>query len=180
MKLQSIINMALLSLLLIGFATLFWWNNQQPKIAYIHSNYLFEHYLGTIESHKELEEKTKVWGNNLDSLSKTYRATFASYESQKETMPEQEQEAVTKQLKAQQQQFQQYHQAVEQQKSSEDQKLTQGVIKQMDAYIKAYALEHGYDLLIGASATSDLVYGSKAYDVTEDVLEYINQKYKGF
>lgn len=179
MKLQNILSVVTLSLVVVGFATLFWWNSQQPKIAYVHSNYLFENYLGTIESYKELEAKTKTWGNNLDSLSKTYRATFASYEAKKAAMPKQEQKAAAKQLESQQQQFQQYHQAVEQQKSTEDQKLTQAVIKQMDAYIKAYALEHGYDLLIGAGTSGDLIYGSKAYDVTDEVLEYINKKYKG-
>lgn len=151
----------------------------QPKVAYVHSEYLFENYLGTIESYKALESKNQTWGNNLDSLSKTYRATFASYENKGEGLDEKEKEALGYKLRQQEAAFNNYHQSVEKMKLEEDQKLTQAVIKQIDAYLKEYALENHYDLIIGAGRTSSLVYGGENYDVTENALAFINKKYRG-
>lgn len=158
--------------LTIGSAT-------QPKVAYVHSEYLFEKYLGTIESYKTLEAKNQQWGTNLDSLSKSYRATFASYETKQEALDEKEKEALGYKLRQQEAAFNNYHQSVEKMKLEEDQKLTQAVIKQIDAYLKEYALENGYDLIIGAGGTSSLVYGGENYDVTESALTFINKKYRG-
>jgi outer membrane protein len=152
----------------------------QPKVAYVHSEYLFENYLGTVESYKSLESKNQKWGNNLDSLSKTYRATFASYETKSETLDKVEKEALGRKLHQQETIFNNYHQSVEKMKLEEDQKLTQAVIKQIDAYLKEYALSNGYDLIIGAGGTnSSLVYGGESYDITENALIFINKKYRG-
>lgn len=151
----------------------------QPKVAYVHSQFLFENYLGTIESYKALEAKTEKWGNNLDSLSKNYRATFASYNAEQEPQSTVDKEQLGRQLQQQEQAFNHYHQAVESMKAEEDQKLTQSVIKQIDAYLKEYALENGYDMIVGAGTTGSLVYGGKGYDITDDVLVFINKKYKG-
>jgi outer membrane protein len=151
----------------------------QPKVAYVHSEYLFESYLGTIESYKSLESKNQEWGNNLDSLSKTYRATFASYETENETLDKVEKETLGRKLHQQETVFNNYHQSVEKMKMEEDQKLTQAVIKQIDAYLKEYALNNGYDLIIGAGSSSSLIYGEEGYDITENALTFINQKYRG-
>ncbi|BDS10485.1 OmpH family outer membrane protein [Aureispira anguillae] len=153
--------------------------NSQPKVAYVHSEYLFENYLGTIESYKVLEAKTKKWGDNLDSLSKSYRATFISYDTHGEKLHLEEKAKLGRKLQQQEQVFNKYHESVEKMKLEEDQKLTQSVIKQIDAYLKEYALKNGYDLIIGAGTSSSLVYGGKGYDVTDDVLNFINQKYRG-
>ncbi|PCI28170.1 MAG: hypothetical protein COB67_06945 [SAR324 cluster bacterium] len=151
----------------------------QLKVAYVHSEYIFENYLGTIESYKTLESKNQKWGNNLDSLSKTYRATFASYEAKSESLSKEAKEALGYRLKQQETGFNNYHQSVEKMKLEEDQKLTQSVIKQIDAYLKEYALSKGYDLIIGAGTSSSLVYGGKNYDLTDDILVFINKKYRG-
>jgi len=147
----------------------------QPKIAYVHSEYLFENYLGTIESYKVLESKTNEWGANLDSLSKSYRATFAKYEFGEDEAKD----ALGKELKRKEQMFTNYHKAVEKMKADEDQKLTKSVLKQMDAYLKEYAKVNRYDLIIGNSSSSSLVYGEDQLDISEDVLEFINKKYRG-
>lgn len=151
----------------------------QPKVAYVHSEYLFENYLGTIESYKMLEAKAKKWGDNLDSLSTSYRVTFAKYESEKETLEQSKKEYLEQQLQRKQQVFANYRNAVEEMENEEDKKLTQSIIKQMDAYLREYALNKGYDLILAAGTTSTLVYSDKKYDISEEVLNYINKKYSG-
>lgn len=179
MKLSTILQMLFAVIMTSWMLWLTIGSVNQPKIAYVHSEYLFENYLGTIESYKALESKNQTWGNNLDSLSKTYRATFASYEAKGEALNKKEKEALGYKLRQQEAAFNNYHQSVEKMKLEEDQKLTQAVIKQIDAYLKEYALNNGYDLIIGAGGTSGLVYGDRSYDVTDKVLLFINKKYRG-
>lgn len=155
-------------------------NLDQPKVVYIHSEYLFEHYQGTIESYKSLEVKTKKWSDNLDSLSQIYQTTYKIYESQKEELTNESKKELELKLQTQENNFNKYHRSIQEKRQKEDANLTQGVIKQIDTYLKEYAEEQGFDIVLGTSSENNsLVYGSKAYDITDNALVYINKKYYG-
>lgn len=179
MKKSTILQLIFAVVMLVWMIGLSLKTYYQPTIVYVHSNYLFENYLGTIESYKQLESKTQAWGNNLDSLSKKYRASFTAYQKQAANLTTVDKEKLSQQLKTQEQQFNHYHQSVEQMKSEEDQKLSQAAIKQIDAYLKEYALEKGYDMILAAGTASALVYSEQCYDITDAALVYINKKYRG-
>ena len=53
------------------------------------------------------------------------------------------------------------------------------VINQLNAYIKEYGKSNGYDLLVGADKKGSILYGNEEMDVTEEVIEYVNNRYKG-
>jgi len=180
MKLSTIVQTAFVVIITSWMLWLTSATFNQPTVAYVHSEYLFDNYLGTIDSYKTLEAKNQKWGNNLDSLSQTYRATFASYQEGGDKISTEDKAALGSQLQQQEMAFKSYHQSVEKMKLAEDQKLTQAVIKQIDAYLKEYALANGYDLIIGAGeGSSSLVYGKESYNITEEALAFINKKYRG-
>lgn len=153
--------------------------NKQPKIAYVQSVYLVENYKGTKEAYQVLQKKVVQWEANLDSLKSVYQEAINHYNSNKDKLEKEALTALERALLLKQQNLEKYQGILQQKQAEEDQKLTQGVYAQIDSYLKAYAKEQGYDLVIGANAEGTVLYGSEAFDITEEVLGIINQQYTG-
>lgn len=60
-------------------------------------------------------------------------------------------------------------------------KHAQEINDTIEAFLNEYGEEKGFDLLLGKSnATGSVLYGKKAYDVTDEVIEAINKRYEKF
>jgi outer membrane protein len=53
------------------------------------------------------------------------------------------------------------------------------VFSQFNQYIKDYGKNNNYDLIFGANGQGSLMYGKDDLNITKDVIEYINNRYKG-
>lgn len=51
--------------------------------------------------------------------------------------------------------------------------------KQLNQYIKDYSKEKGYDLMLGANGSGAVMYANPAYEISDDVIKYTNEKYNG-
>ncbi|WP_052595051.1 OmpH family outer membrane protein [Aureispira sp. CCB-QB1] len=153
--------------------------NKQPKIAYVKSIYLVENYNGTKEAYQVLQKKVVGWQSNLDSLKHTYEITIDRYNQEKSTLRKEALNSLEQELMLKRQNLENYQAIVQQKQLEEDKKLTEGVYAQIDSYLKTYAKEKGYDLVIGANAEGTVLYGSNSFDITEEILAIINQKYSG-
>ena len=49
---------------------------------------------------------------------------------------------------------------------------------QIDAFIKIYAKENGFDLIVGTTSSGNVLYGADGIDVTEELLKALNEQYK--
>lgn len=53
------------------------------------------------------------------------------------------------------------------------------ILEQLNQYVKDYGAEKGYDYIYGNDSNGSLMYGDKKLEITTQVIEYINAKYKG-
>ncbi|MDP2388373.1 MAG: OmpH family outer membrane protein [Bacteroidota bacterium] len=53
------------------------------------------------------------------------------------------------------------------------------ILTQLNQYVKDYGKENNYKIILGAEGNGSLMYGNEADDLTEEILVYINEKYKG-
>lgn len=173
-------------LLSLGFFLLTGWLlwltvkiNNQPNIAYVKSIYLVENYMGTKEAFQVLQKKVVQWQANMDSLQYTYKESINQYKNEKDKLDKKSLENLEREIAFKQGNLEKYQQIIQQKRAEEDKKLTEGVYAQIDSYLKAYAKKQGYDIVIGANAEGTVLYGSDAFDITEDILTIINQQYKG-
>lgn len=56
--------------------------------------------------------------------------------------------------------------------------LTDGVMNQIAAYTEEYAKEYGYELILGKKQ-DNILFGSSSKDISDELLVYLNSKYKG-
>lgn len=50
---------------------------------------------------------------------------------------------------------------------------------QINQYVEEYGKENDYDIVLGVSGGGNVMYGKKEKDKTDDVIKYINKKYRG-
>jgi outer membrane protein len=49
----------------------------------------------------------------------------------------------------------------------------------MSTYILAYGKKHNYDFIFGSSGNGTLMFANETYNISDDIIKYINDKYKG-
>lgn len=176
MKKKDILFLTLL-ILCLGLAG---WNSfNTPKIAFVRSAIVVDKYLGMIEARKLTESKIGTWQANIDTLSLDFERSINNYQqayrqlSSKERM---ERESI---LKRQQEKLEQYKQTMGQKAEEENEKMIQGVLNQINSFVENYSKENGYDVVLGVTMSGNILYGTEAIDITDEVLQGLNNSYKG-
>jgi outer membrane protein len=164
----------------IGVMTLLIIQLSTPKkIAYIQTDELLAEYKGMIEAKQGYEVKAVSWQSNIDTLGKELENMIAVYEANKGSLSKSKLQEEQKQLQQKQKQLNDYRQSISQQAQQEDAKLTEGVLNQVNTYIEDYGKEKGYKIIFGANGSGNIVYGSDAIDITNEILKGLNKEYNG-
>ena len=167
-------------LAMIGVITLLIIQLSAPKkIAYIQTDELLAEYKGMIEAKQNYEVKAVSWQSNIDTLGKELENMVKEYEEARGSMSISERQQEEKELQQKQKQLNDYRKSIAQQAQQEDAKLTEGVLNQVNTYIKDYGKENGYKMIFGANGSGTIVYGTDAIDVTDVILKGLNREYNG-
>lgn len=144
------------------------------KVVYVDINQLYE----SFEYKKELsKEYNKVKGARdrvIDSLENELGQI--SYELQgMNTIPADRRAAFDKKKEY----FMQLNQQLEEDNENLRVTYDNKIIKQLNAYLKEFGEKNAYDVILGADSKGTVLYARKDLDKTKEVLEYINNRYKG-
>lgn len=148
------------------FSLLFGCQNNAPKTAYVQGQLVFDGFAGKKEMQNKLTQEMNQQKAVLDSIKVQAMRLGNSKEN----------ETKIAQLQEQYQILYEEHQVVGQQKMAE---FSQEIWKQINEYSREFAEKNGYDYLFGAMGNGSLMYASPQYDVTEQLIQYINAKYEG-
>ncbi len=149
---------------------------ETENIVYADANRLFNEYKGTASLKKEFETKRKSMQANVDSLMQEWQNELKVYEKERTSMSENELKLKEEILSNKQNNISNYQQAIQKQIAEEDQKMTQSVFNEINAVVKEYGKKKGYDLILGANGSGNILYADEdAVDITDEILEELNQ-----
>ncbi|MBO2009606.1 OmpH family outer membrane protein [Hymenobacter negativus] len=131
-------------------------------MVYVNPNKILQGYHGSAIQHEILATKVKIMQQRVDSLDTELQALNTA-------------SAATRARK--EQQLLRYRDAVQQQAQQENQRVTQAVLNEINAYIKQYGKEKGYTFILGATDSGNIVYAAEGTDVSEEVLKELNAQY---
>lgn len=143
------------------------------KIAYVDASKILQEYKGAVEARKELETKGQQWQANIDTLSADLQRSISSYEKSGG-----KNDADRKKIEQQQDGLNRYRQAIHQNASEEEAKVTQEVVGKINDFIKSYGKDKRYKLILIASQVGTIAYAEEAMDITPDVLQKLNDQYQ--
>ena len=168
-----------LILIIAQFAYINYVHQNQKKIAYVRSADLVNKYRGMQEARSLFEEKSHVWEANIDTLRTNYRAQLEQYNKEMDRLSENERKDRETYLFNRKNELLRYSESLNSKAKEEEEKMLEGVLNQVNAFVEKYAMEQGYDLILGTTLSGSILYGEKMMDITDEVLEELNEDYKG-
>ena len=157
----------------VAFIGYYFMGQRTPKIAYVDNIELFNGFNFKKERQTEYERQRAKFQGRLDTLRMNHVAIEQAYRNN----------PADKELEKRWAYSLEYYKATDYgfatRLDSMDTQFNAEVWGKINAYVTEFGKEKNYDMVIGASGTGSLMYGSDAYNITEDVLQYINGKYEG-
>ncbi len=175
---SSIISITALLCSLLALAVGVFQTYKRPKLGYVKSKELFEGYLGTKEAKSRYSKNSELMAANADTLAQQFNRTLADFNANYNKLNAKEREEKKRLLSYQKQNLDKYNETVEAKIQEEDQKLTQGVLNQVNTFITEYGKRNGYSIIFGTNLTGNIIYGDEAHDLTTEVLKELNVQYK--
>lgn len=146
---------------------------KQPKIAYIDNIEVFNGFNFTKERQAEYDKQKLKFQNKLDTL----RMNHLAIEEALAQNPDNKELENRLSLSYELYQHMDYTYGVK--LDSSESKFNNEVWGKLNTYITEYGEKKGYDMIIGASGTGNVMYGSESYNITKDIIEYSNEQYEG-
>lgn len=165
------------TLLLILLTSYLFWQQQQCKIAYVDSVKLLNGYHAMLDARKAYAVKSHKWQANIDTLSADVQRAIRGYERKAAGMTPKERALSTALLHTKQKELVDYQRAIQESAQQEDNKTTQQVITQVNAFLERYGKAHAYDLILVATPSGSIAYAKPGLDLTEEVLTDLNKEY---
>ena len=72
-----------------------------------------------------------------------------------------------------------YSNAVSQNARMEEEKMLEGVLNQVNSFVRKYGEENGFAMVYGTTSDGNILYGEAELDITDDLLTKLNHEYYG-
>jgi len=163
----------------IGIFTLMLVSCSQPKIGYVDVEEVLKEYKGTKAAEKTMNEKSGQIKSQLDALAAEYQKEVTDYYSKRAKMSAKQVQETEANLTQKNQQLSQQQQQAQAQVQKEGQEIMVEINETVADFVKDFAKANGYSYILGTSdQTKAVLYGDTTLDVTDAVLEALNDAYK--
>ncbi|HEY3405550.1 MAG TPA: OmpH family outer membrane protein [Ohtaekwangia sp.] len=149
------------------------------KVVYVDSNKLLNNYKGMLDARAAYQQKASAWKANIDTLTSEVQNQIMNYEKESARMTAKERQLSQELIRSKQKQLYDYQQALNTQAQQEDAKMTGEVVTTVNAYIKKYGEKKGYKIILAATEYGNLAYADEGLDITDNILEGLNNEYAG-
>jgi outer membrane protein len=147
-------------------------------IVFINQDTLLSKYEYAKDVTKALQEKGKAAQGDVGGRQQALQREVADYQKNANTMPADQRQTTETRLQRENQDLQGYEQNATAQFQSEQASEAGKVVDKIDAFVKGYAKEKGYKLVLSYSkANPAVMYGDPELDVTVDVVKRLNDAY---
>ncbi len=147
---------------------------QIPKIGYIDSAILMQQYRGAIQASELFNKEKEEWENNIITLETELNELNREFIEKGANWKENTIQEKKKRLEDKQKEYYKYRTAIEEKAAKRENELLQPVFDQLNADIADFAKKHNYDIIWGTLTGGNILYGTKAKDLTERFLDYAN------
>lgn len=152
---------------------------QQPKVAYVRSGELVYGYKGMKEAEEKYQQFAQQMQANADTLQFDFQRAVTTYRNEAAKLSEKERADREQKLGIQEQTLHRYVEAMKERTSGEEERMTTGVLNQINAFVEQYGKENGYTIILGTTTSGNVLYGDPAMDISKEVLAALNADYHG-
>jgi outer membrane protein len=151
----------------------------KKEVVYVDSAKLLNQYQGMIDARNEYQIKATTWKANIDTLTVEVQDAIKNYEKESIKMSIKEKELSQELIRTKQKNLMDYQRAMNDKAQQEDNSMTTRVLEQVNSYLKKYGEQQGYNIVLATTEFGNVAYADESLDITDAVLEGLNQSYNG-
>lgn len=148
------------------------------KIAYINTDTVLKYYDYLKVNQQQLEAKMQKLRQDFSNRAQGLQNEVNAYQRSVNSMTIGQVRATEENLQKKQQNLQMYQQTLEQQMMQEQGELQKQLYDRITAFLKTYSAEKGLQVVLKYDPNSDMLYGGNALDISQEVINGLNDSYK--
>ena len=150
----------------------------KETIVFVNQDSLLSKYNYAKDVNKKMQDKGKTAQSDLASRGQAFQREVAEYQKNQTTLPADQRQSTEQRLAREQQDLQGYQQNATAQFQNEQASEANKLYDKIADFVKGYAKEKGYKLVLTYSkANPTVLYGDASLDVTSDVVKRLNDAY---
>jgi outer membrane protein len=168
-----------LTLLVLNLGITCWQATLTTKVAYVRSTDLVYGYFGMKEAMSTFQADQQAMKSELDTLNADLQHAIVlakQFAAQKDVV---EATRLEQEVLRKRNYLRQHAGTIDERAKEEEQRILSGVLAQINAFVETYALENGYDIILGTTADGSLLYAENGMDITDEVLFALNEQHEG-
>lgn len=150
----------------------------QDNIVYIDNTKLINQYQEKIDLENSLKQKVDNYSRKRDSLSRVFQAEAKQFETEAQKLNQNTAQKKYNELMQKSQLLQQHLIQEEQAIQVESQTKMDTLLTKVKKFVKDYGKSKGYTYILGANEGGSVLYGNDDKNITDEVLQALNQAYK--
>ena len=152
---------------------------EQQKIGFIDNGKVINEYQEKIDIEEKYKGKDELFTKRTDSISQAFQLEAQEFQLKSKQMSAKKAQEKYDELGQKQQLLQQQLQFEQQQlQQAFSTEIDSAIVKVKD-FVKDYGAKNGYTYILGTSeASSSVMYGQEANDLTQIVIDALNEAYK--
>lgn len=178
MNLKSLLITLFISALMSCLAVLIYQKFYGSKTAYVDIKKVFNGFQMKTEMEAKYNQVKKGRDKILDSLSFNLKIMSKHLNEQKNAKADIKKEEMY-QFEYDREEFIKLKRQFEEDNTALSQKLDTQILSQLTQYVIEYGKKNNYALILGADGNGGLMYARESYDISDEIVAFINSKYKG-
>ncbi len=150
-----------------------------PQIAYVNSDTLLANYAFFQTKRVELEKKAEDLQKEYENRARGLQNEISNFQQNAGTMTMNQARAVEEDLRKKQQNLMQYQQNLSGQLMEEEGKVNDDLYERVSEFLEDYGKNEDFKLVLTYTKNSGVLYADDSLDITQQVVEGLNQEYGG-
>jgi len=148
------------------------------KTGFVDNGELINKYQEKIDIEAKFKTKVETFQKRTDSTGRAFQMEAQAFQEKAQKMTDAQAQQEYQVLSQKQQMLQQRIQVEEQEIQQQSQVQIDPLISKVKKYVKEYGEKNGYTYIFGSNDAGSVMYGKEENDLTETILEALNNDYK--
>lgn len=152
---------------------------RQLNVAYVDALHLIDNYAGINAARENYRKQSAVWLANIDSMTREAEQALKDHKQNGSSMSSRERKVSEEVVQMKRTQLMDYQKAIQEKAAQANDEMTRQAIESINAYLKEYGAKKGYDIILTATEYGNIAFAADSMNITDDVLQGLNQQYAG-
>lgn len=151
----------------------------EQKTAYVDTTKIVQEYREMKEVEADFTSKSDSVRQQLDSVARVFQQEVQAYQAEMNSMSQAQRQEKEQELMQKQQMLQQQQQMQSNRLREESNVVMDSIVNKIKDYVKEYGKDNNYTYIFGSNESANIMYAEEGLDITQDILEKLNEEYGG-